>query len=204
MSHVFPAIYQSIAACGSVCISLAACGSSGEGSSSDGGGGGAAETGTGTDAADGSTTDVTMSADGPSTDGGVSLDSSPGGPDAGDGGCFATVADASCWACATGPNIDLTWNAGCGSDPPEGYIIEWGQLGTGLYPDRVDAGDPCEGGEGWPECEDAASTATASCSYILRGLEAGAWCLITLAYDDAGNNSGPSNQFCITLPPHCP
>ena len=120
----------------------------------------------------------------------------------GDGSCFGTFGDAACWACDRNPTLHLTWNASCGADPAQGYLVEWGPYGADAYPDSLDAGDPCEAGTGYPECIEAGAPA---CTYDLTTLEAGAsWCVVTVAYDDAGNTSAPSNPTCTALPPHCP
>lgn len=120
----------------------------------------------------------------------------------GDGSCWGAVGDAACWTCPTGPSLLLEWNASCGSDSATGYLVEWGPYGADAYPDSLDAGNPCEAGAGWPECEEAGAP---KCSYDLKALEAGAsWCVVTVAYDDAGNTSAPSNPTCAALPPHCP
>jgi hypothetical protein len=120
----------------------------------------------------------------------------------GDGSCFGTFGDAACWACDRNPTLALTWNASCGADPATGYLVEWGPYGADAYPDSLDAGDPCEAGAGYPECVEAGAP---KCAYDLTTLEAGAsWCVVTVAYDDAGVTSAPSNPTCAALPPHCP
>ena len=113
-----------------------------------------------------------------------------------DGNCFGTSNDAACWLCPNGPSFGLTWNEGC-SGNASGFIIQWG-LDEAGYPFSADAGDPCDAAA----CP-ADAAAQQSCSYDLRGLEAGTWCIQVEAYNDAGTST-PSNLFCGALPPHCP
>jgi hypothetical protein len=184
-------------------LSVAACGSDQAGAASDGGDDGTFDDGTLTDGeghpADGSVSDA-PSADG--TDSDVAGDA--GITDAAEENCLKTVGDASCWSCTRDPHFALSWNEVCGGqDPATGFILQWGPGPTaGTYTNTLDAGDPCDaslcGG-------DAAPDAQQYCAFDLQGLEAGAWCIVAYAYDDAGTRSGPSvPPFCGALPAHCP
>jgi hypothetical protein len=124
---------------------------------------------------------------GTGTDGGDAGTPDTGSSDGGDSGCDTPDG---------GHYVALNWNEAC-SNTVTNFLVEWGTADGGPYPNVVDAGDPC----------DAAACMGDSgelfCQYDLRGLDAGGWCVVTVACDE-GMCSGPSGQACVTIPGPCP
>jgi hypothetical protein len=167
---------------------LGACGSTKSGGASPDGGGG--DTGPGSGDA--------HAADGRSpSDGATTSDSSQDGPanDAGDGGMF-DAGDSGCKDFDGGPYVALQWNEICSSTITN-FLVEWGDTDGGPYPNVADAGDPCDAGV----CAKDAS-AELVCRYDLRGLDAGSYCIVTVACDGT-ECSTPSGQACVTIPAPC-
>jgi hypothetical protein len=159
----------------------AACGSKHGGTLDGGGGGDASATEAG---------DATF-ADGGHADTGMAMDG-------GDGGNAADAAEDACMTPDGGPYVALTWNEGCGQTVTT-FLVEWGQMDGGPYPNVADAGDPCDGAA----CVEGGASAQLFCHYNLRGLDAGNWCIVTEACDN-GACSTPSGQACVTIPEPCP
>ena len=105
--------------------------------------------------------------------------------------------DTGCKMFDGGPYVALKWNEGCSSTVTN-FVIEWGTTDGGPYPDDADAGDPCDAAA----CT-GGDSGERSCEYDLRGLDAGNWCIVTVACDDT-TCSSPSGQACVTIPGACP
>jgi hypothetical protein len=131
-------------------------------------------------------------------DGAGRHDSSGDARPSGDSGDGATGdADAGCKTFDGGPFVALSWNEGC-SSAVTNFLVEWGTRDGGPYPNVADAGDPCDAAG----CV-AGDAGQLSCHYDLRGLEAGSYCVVTVACDQ-GMCSTPSGQACVTVPEPCP
>jgi hypothetical protein len=170
----------------SLLLVLAACGSKSGGTSDGGAADARADHATGPDgrspADSGKHPDSGEGEGGPTTDAGEA-----GTSDSGDSGCEFDGA----------PYIALNWNEGCSSTVTN-FLVEWGTMDGGPYPNVVDAGDPCDAAA----CTDGGSGEQA-CQYDLRGLDAGGYCVVTVACDDTACST-PSGQACVTLPGACP
>jgi hypothetical protein len=179
----------SVAACASssLLMILAACGSK-SGATRDGG-----ADATDAQAGDAHATDARSPVDGggrtDSGEGGIAKDAGEDrNSDAGDSGCETFDG---------GPYIALNWNEECSSTVTN-FLIEWGRMDGGPYPNVADAGLPCDAAA----CTDGGS-GERSCQYDLRGLDAGGWCVVTVACDETACSS-PSGQACATIPTPCP
>ena len=106
--------------------------------------------------------------------------------------------DSPCEIVDGGHSAPLTWNEACGQ-PVAAFQVAWGHADGGPYPNTIDAGFACDASA----CSAGGSNPQLFCSYLLKGLATGDWCIATAACDDAGC-SGSSGQVCVSVPLRCP
>jgi hypothetical protein len=162
--------------------------STGGNNSTAGGVGSSGSTGSGTN----STGGLFSGTSGGGTTGGVATS---GGTSGGSTGCSTSVALT--W---DGPTQDTDGN--CITNLGW-FLVEWGQVSGGPYPNQVNVGLPCTPGA--PVACDSAGgmIAPLTCSYTLTGLTNGTWYFVALSVNTQGVQSVPSGQASGTIACPC-
>ncbi len=81
------------------------------------------------------------------------------------------------------------------------FLVEWGQVSGGPYPNVVNVGLPCTPGTP-TSCGSGGTVDQLDCAYKLTGFTNGTWFIVTIAVDTQGGQSVPSNEASVTI--NCP